>query len=293
MRGVAVAGKIRQAVVTIDGETRSRVEIEPAEPLQSKLAEDCLDDQLSNFAKRRMSLAIDRNLVSLHQQEIRPAFTNPVQPPFSEILLRIVEDGKLITAGALIDHLSVDPAYMRWLDRKIIYLLLTTHAKPNHRYAINLSGASLESLLIAEYLEELLKKKSIDPSCLWFEVTEQVLAQETIAENALRKIVALGCRVGLDDLGAKHSSFDYLRRFKDVISFIKIDGVFVRSIAEPFNETVVEALMMIGDRLNLDVIAESVEDAEILKQLMTLWRFRYPRCRLYMQGWGVQREQVM
>jgi EAL domain-containing protein (putative c-di-GMP-specific phosphodiesterase class I) len=79
----------------------------------------------------------------------------------------------------------------------------------------------------------------------------------------------LGVRVTLDDFGTAYASLSYLRRFR--FDGIKIDKSFVRGLCDDDNTlAIVQAILSLGDRLDLAVVAEGVETERELDVLRTL-----------------------
>jgi EAL domain-containing protein (putative c-di-GMP-specific phosphodiesterase class I) len=79
----------------------------------------------------------------------------------------------------------------------------------------------------------------------------------------------LGCRFALDDFGAGFSSFYFLKRFD--VDYLKIDGNFIRGLeSDEANRVFVRALCDVARGLNKQVIAEWVENQEVLKILIDM-----------------------
>ena len=99
---------------------------------------------------------------------------------------------------------------------------------------------------------------------LKLEVTESLLAQDPEqAVAVLHRLRALGVNIALDDFGTGYSSLSYLRRFP--FHLLKIDRAFIRDIADPDAAAIVRAMVGIGERLGMGIVAEGVETAEQLE----------------------------
>jgi EAL domain-containing protein (putative c-di-GMP-specific phosphodiesterase class I) len=95
------------------------------------------------------------------------------------------------------------------------------------------------------------------------EVTESALMRDPEGVVAtLHRLRARGVRIALDDFGTGYSSLSYLRRFP--FDKIKIDRTFIKDIAEPDAAAIVRAVVGLGERLEMSIVAEGVETAEQL-----------------------------
>ncbi len=103
-----------------------------------------------------------------------------------------------------------------------------------------------------------------------FEITETA-AIANISQVALfmHELKARGCLFSLDDFGSGLSSFAYLRDLP--VDYLKIDGHFIRNLCtDAANAAVVDAFSRIGHALNIQTIAERVEDQVIAERLQEL-----------------------
>ena len=124
---------------------------------------------------------------------------------------------------------------------------------------VNLSPRQfLHDGLVPE-VREALEETGIAPERVELEITESVAMRDAAASGAaLRALKALGVRISIDDFGTGYSSFDYLRRFP--VDTLKIDRSFVRDVdTDPGGAAIVSAIIAMGHRLGVRVIAEGVE----------------------------------
>ena len=109
--------------------------------------------------------------------------------------------------------------------------------------------------------------------CLEVEITETAaMSDADRTSETLLRLRALGVHVSIDDFGTGYSSLDYLSELPFVI--LKMDGLFVRRLGQRTGEDMrarpyasAEAIVAMAHRLELKVIAECVEEAEILARL--------------------------
>ena len=115
---------------------------------------------------------------------------------------------------------------------------------------------------IEEFLSKSLEAVKLEPGMLEIEITESLLmhgSDEMI--SSLQKIRDLGIGISLDDFGTGYSSLSYLKHFP--ISTIKIDQSFVKDVTTNEKDArLVQAIVMLGNALNLNVIGEGIELAE-------------------------------
>ena len=113
-------------------------------------------------------------------------------------------------------------------------------------------------------------KSGLAPQRLVLEITERILMDNS-AEiiQKLGKLKKLGLRIALDDFGTGFSSLSYLRSFP--FDKIKIDRCFITEMqAGSESSAIIEAVLDLASKLNMQTIAEGVESEEQLASLRAL-----------------------
>jgi diguanylate cyclase (GGDEF)-like protein/PAS domain S-box-containing protein len=135
--------------------------------------------------------------------------------------------------------------------------------------SINLSVKQLQHSDVIADVHDAVTEAGIDPSALTLEITETVLMADTdLAVTRLRELKALGVNLALDDFGTGYSSLSYLSRFP--VDILKMDRSFLTGGATPEMSELASAVLALGTTLNLDVVAEGIEQPEQWSSLRDL-----------------------
>ena len=136
----------------------------------------------------------------------------------------------------------------------------------DYTVAINVSPIQFENDNLVEIVRNTLESTGLPPTRLELEITEGVLMKnQARAQKILWAIKAMGVGIAMDDFGTGYSSLSYLNSFP--FSKLKIDQAFVRSDNSSKAHALVQAIINLGDNLEMKTIAEGVETEAQLKQL--------------------------
>ena len=228
----------------------------------------------------KIPTALEENRFCLYYQKIVPLDSTAMRKEHYEVLLRLVdEDGNIVMPMAFIPS-AERYNLMHLIDRWVISTLfdylsdLNKYSFPsennNKIYAVNLSGASLNNDSFVTFIKEQFVKHQIEPSQICFEITETLaIANLVVASALIKEIKVLGCSFALDDFGSGMSSFAYLKNLS--VDYLKVDGAFIKNIAEDeVAAEMVKAIARIASVMEIETIAEFVENDAILKKLKTL-----------------------
>jgi diguanylate cyclase (GGDEF)-like protein/PAS domain S-box-containing protein len=145
--------------------------------------------------------------------------------------------------------------------------------EPAHRdgpapfISINLSAQQFFDDNLVPAIEAALWSSGLPPSQLVLEITEGVALLDT-AETlaAMRHLRRLGIGIALDDFGTGYSSLSYLAMLQPRI--VKVDQSFVRPAREtPQSELLLEAIVSLGGKLGMTMLAEGIETVGQLERL--------------------------
>jgi diguanylate cyclase (GGDEF)-like protein/PAS domain S-box-containing protein len=146
--------------------------------------------------------------------------------------------------------------------------------------AINLSLKELSQASFIPKCRSVFEKHGVSPKCVELEITETTLMMD--AERTLPlldELRAMGVHLSIDDFGTGYSSLSALQQFP--IGTLKIDQSFVRNAAsDPDDATIVRTIIEMGRSLDLQVLAEGIENEEQCEFLM-LSGCQYGQGRLF------------
>ncbi|MGE7371349.1 putative bifunctional diguanylate cyclase/phosphodiesterase [Neorhizobium sp. NPDC001467] len=136
--------------------------------------------------------------------------------------------------------------------------------------SFNLSSAQLMDPGTARTMLATLARVGLDPNRVELEITETaVMTSADTAHRIITELRQAGVRISLDDFGTGQSSLGRLRDF--TFDKVKIDRAFVSRITtDRASEHIIKAIVAMCDGLDLQVVAEGIEEvaeAEKLKGL--------------------------
>ncbi|MDT4939669.1 MAG: hypothetical protein QOG80_3340 [Pseudonocardiales bacterium] len=133
---------------------------------------------------------------------------------------------------------------------------------------VNVSPLQLSELDFADLVAAVLAEIGMQPGDLCLEVTENVDPPDsTRVVDVLRTIRATGVGVALDDFGAGRNGLLRLREM--TFDVLKIDRAFVTSLArDSADSIIVGAIIELARALNVDVVAEGIESAAAVEELL-------------------------
>ena len=217
----------------------------------------------------KINRALDEYGFHLYGQPIVPVSLRAEGCYHVEILIRMIDDGKVISPMAFIPT-AESYGLMHRIDHYVLEQVcnfLKSRPLDHTIYAVNLSGQTLSSITAMENLIEILESSAIGPGRICFEVTETAaIANLENARSFMQSIQELGCYTALDDFGSGLSSYSYLKNLP--LDYIKIDGVFVSNMVNDRSSAImVDAIHSVGKKLGLMTIAEYVENEETVEML--------------------------
>jgi c-di-GMP-specific phosphodiesterase len=136
--------------------------------------------------------------------------------------------------------------------------------------SVNLSTGEIHRPDLVSDVTGLIAKYRLRTGALKLEITESdIMHDPEGAAVVLKALRAGGAGLALDDFGTGFSSLSYLTRLP--FDTLKIDRYFVRTMgANEGSAKIVQSVIKLGQDLNLEVVAEGVENSLMAVRLMEL-----------------------
>jgi diguanylate cyclase (GGDEF)-like protein len=148
--------------------------------------------------------------------------------------------------------------------------------------SVNVSALEFRQPRFVEDTVDAIQRSGVAAGSVVLEITESAMVDgPNGAGDKLKALKAAGVRLAIDDFGTGYSSLSYLEELS--IDILKIPKPFVDGLAADRNRpALAQAIVNLGETLNLEVIAEGVEDFDQLEALRAMG------CRLS-QGFALGR----
>jgi len=149
---------------------------------------------------------------------------------------------------------------------KLLTTLISEY--PDIFVTVNVSPQQFKASDFSYEFLNTLEAYSVSTKNIKIEITESTLLQEdSAAFNQIQNLSKAGVRIMIDDFGTGYSSLNYLRKYP--IANIKIDKSFVFHARDNhLDKTIIRAVKMIADEMDIAMVAEGVEDQQDLDMVI-------------------------
>jgi EAL domain-containing protein (putative c-di-GMP-specific phosphodiesterase class I) len=236
---------------------------------------DITDAGLAGWARpaERLQQALEKDGFSLYCQPIL-ALDPAARPtyPLGEVLVRMAEEEQaMLPPGEflpVLEHYRMMPELDRWVVRHLAKRLAAGAALPG--FTMNVSGQTLEDAEFPAYVADVLKAARLAPGALVFEVEEhELLGRPQVLTPFAAAVRAGGAALLIDGYGRKSVSFTPLAKLRP--EYVKVEGSIVRKLLKStVAQTKLEAIVRVAQTMGVKVIAECVEEPEVLEKLRAM-----------------------
>ncbi|NEQ51545.1 MAG: EAL domain-containing protein [Leptolyngbya sp. SIO3F4] len=216
--------------------------------------------------------ALEKNEFELYYQPIINLKSGYIYG-FEALLKWHRHDGKVIPTGEFIkisEEIGLIIPIGKWVMQQACYQLSEwQQAFPDRSLtmSINLSRQQFVQPDLVQQVATILDDANVSGHHIQLEITESMLMRDIeSARNQMMALKELDIQLAIDDFGTGYSSLSYLHRFPT--DTLKIDKSFVASMPDSLEDcNIIQTIIVLGQKLNMTVIAEGIETEEQLRYL--------------------------
>ncbi len=230
------------------------------------------DENLDHRTRHRMQLrqsmrgALSEDQFELHYQPLVDLQTGSIVSAEALIRWRHPEFG-LVRPDLFIglaEESGLMGALGEWVLRRAMRQVKEWESNGMHppKIALNVSGVQIGMPDFTAIVRKALADTGADARRFELELTEGFLLERSPHTlSVLGELKSLGFELVIDDFGAGHSNFQYLRNFP--VDKLKIDQIFVRQLVADSNDAlIIRAIASLASSLKLGLVAEGIETQE-------------------------------
>ena len=239
------------------------------------------DDEMSAGARERLALEAAlrsgelEHQLELHYQPIVRSGSGEISGAEALVRWRHPEQGLLFPAAFLpvAEVSGASEVISDWVLRTACRTAAGWRRRfqSDLRISVNLTARAFENPLLADRIAAILADSGLPADALELEITETMaLLSSSDPLSVLARLREAGTRVAVDDFGIGYSSLSYLRELP--IETVKLDSSFIRELGRrPEDSRIVGAMIQLAHGLDMEVVAEGVEEEEQMAVLEMLY----------------------
>lgn len=174
--------------------------------------------------------------------------TNEETIPQAEFIRGMKESGLIVPVGTWVLQQACHQA-AEWQSLN----------RGEFRMTVNLSSRQLRAPSLVKQVQQALTDSGLAPHCLVLEISEYDLIDGHKGNDILQQIEALGVHLAIDGFGTGYFSLTDLKRL--CVGVLKINCSLIREITHDRDAAAItSAIIALGHKLGIEVIAEGVEN---------------------------------
>jgi EAL domain-containing protein (putative c-di-GMP-specific phosphodiesterase class I) len=189
--------------------------------------------------------------------------------PMGEVLVRLREAEKALQAPGdflpVLEHYGMMPELDRWVVRSVLRRIAGGMRIP--RFCVNLSAQTLADRAFPSFFAHELEAAGVEGERILFEIDEaDALALPDCTPRFAATVGSLGAGVVIDGFGRTADCITLLNT--PCVQFVKMHGSVVRQLVSGQSSAEdAKTLLWAASEMKIEVIAESVEEPEVLLKL--------------------------
>lgn len=184
-----------------------------------------------------------------------------------EVLVRMIDEDRILSPYFFLE-LSKRTDQYHSITRKVIEKSFETFQSIYKDFSINISYLDIKTEGFIEYLTEMIKEYKVGNRLVLELLEDEPIEDISFLKDFIKKIKKYGVKISIDDFGSGYSNFGRLLELE--VDYLKIDAELIKNIERENNFKIVSGIVSFAKSLNLRVVAEYVENENILNRVKDL-----------------------
>jgi len=186
-----------------------------------------------------------------------------------ECLMRIRHGDEIYTPYHFLEIAKKTHLYEK-IQTALIKKCFKKFSDTDYNFSINLSLKDLRNQRFMLRLRDYIKEYNVADQLTIELLEDEEMIQDKKIQKKLKRLHDMGVKIAIDDFGSGYSNFIYLIKNLPV-SILKIDGSLVKDILKDEKiKILLQKIIEIANELELETIAEYVENEELFQELIKL-----------------------
>jgi len=211
---------------------------------------------------KKLLYAFDNEYILSYFQPIVPLLDNTLATKYESLVRMRLEDGKIIPPFQFLNIAKQNRIYNK-ITKTVTQNTLNTILKYKIPCSLNISMDDIDNTDTLSMLYTMFDEFKYN-NLLTIELLEtEEFKDYDIVYKFCTKVRSYGIKIALDDFGAGYSNFSHILKLP--IDYIKIDASLISNIdRDKHSQVMVETIVGLAKKLNIQTIAEFVSSKEIL-----------------------------
>jgi diguanylate cyclase (GGDEF)-like protein len=185
-----------------------------------------------------------------------------------ECLVRMIDGDKIISPYFFLDIAKKSHQYPD-ITKIVIEKSIETFKDLPFEFSLNISFDDIEDEEFLPYIHNIVTKYNVAHKIVWELLEDSSIKDYDILYNFISEVKKMGSKVAIDDFGTGYSNFSHILKMD--IDYLKIDASLIKNIVtDKTSFKIVKTIIQFAKNLELETIAEYVENEEIFELIVGL-----------------------
>lgn len=177
-----------------------------------------------------------------------------------EVLARMIKEDIIIPPYFFLEVSKISNQYHK-ITREMVLKSFKEFEFREENFSLNISYLDIKSNGFLKFIIKNIKKYNVGKKLVLELLEDEKIESEEVLNKFIFEVRKEGVKISIDDFGSGYSNFGRLVKLK--IDYLKIDSELIKDLEKENNYKIVKGIVEFSKSLNLEVVAEYVENEKI------------------------------